>query len=69
MKKSNENQELKNSTMKNWVKEIKRINWARAPKAWKWFGLTMAFLIVLGIFCFLITLSFTSLWNLVGIKA
>ncbi len=58
----------KPSTMKNWVKEIKRIIWPKSSKAWRWFGITIAFLLIMGLFCFLITLGFTSMWNAVGIK-
>ncbi|TPE56567.1 preprotein translocase subunit SecE [[Mycoplasma] falconis] len=58
----------KSSTLKNWVKEIKRIIWPKSSKAWKWFGITVAFAVGAAIFCFLVTLGFTSLWNTVGIK-
>ncbi|TPR53916.1 preprotein translocase subunit SecE [Metamycoplasma neophronis] len=67
--KANNKNKAKSSTMRNWVKEIKRIVWPKSSKAWKWFWITIAFLIVMGLFCFLITLGFTSLWNSVGIKA
>ncbi|AWX69533.1 preprotein translocase subunit SecE [[Mycoplasma] anseris] len=59
----------KESTMKNFAKEVKRIRWPKTKKVWKWFGITIVFLVVLAVFCFLITLGFTSLWNVIGIKA
>ncbi|PZV99811.1 preprotein translocase subunit SecE [Metamycoplasma auris] len=55
-------------TFRNWVKEIKRVVWPRNAKSWKWFGITIAFLIIMALFCFLVSLAFTSLWNSVGIK-
>ncbi|VEU79167.1 Uncharacterised protein [Metamycoplasma cloacale] len=57
------------STMKNFVKEIKRIKWPKHKKVWKWFGITITFVVLMAVFCFLITLGFTGLWNIVGIKA
>ncbi|ENY68515.1 Hypothetical protein, putative SecE subunit [Metamycoplasma auris 15026] len=55
-------------TFRNWIKEIKRVVWPRSSKSWKWFGITIAFLVVMALFCFLVSLAFTSLWNVVGIK-
>ncbi|ACF07041.1 Uncharacterised protein [Metamycoplasma arthritidis] len=60
---------VKESTTKNFVKEIKRIRWSRPAKSWRWFGITIAFTAAFAIFAFLITFIFTSLWNLVGIKS
>lgn len=57
------------STTKNFIKEVKRIRWPRAAKVWKWFGITIGFVVVMAIFCFLITLAFTGIWNLAGIKS
>ncbi|WP_373434884.1 preprotein translocase subunit SecE [Metamycoplasma equirhinis] len=60
--------EPKPSTFKNFIKEIKRIIWPKSSKSWKWFGITISFLIVMGVFCFLVTLGFTGMWNALGIK-
>ncbi|ENY53702.1 Hypothetical protein, putative Sec E subunit [Metamycoplasma alkalescens 14918] len=60
--------EIKLYTFRNWVREIKRVVWPKNAKVWKWFGITIAFLIVMAVFCFLVTLGFTSLWNVIGIK-
>ncbi|MDD7912805.1 preprotein translocase subunit SecE [Metamycoplasma hyosynoviae] len=57
------------STTKNFIKEIKRIRWPKSSKVWKWFGITIAFLVVMAIFCFLVTLGFTTIWNAIGIKS
>ncbi|AXE60929.1 preprotein translocase subunit SecE [[Mycoplasma] phocae] len=59
---------IKHSTVKNWFKEIKRIIWPKSSKSWRWFGITIVFLVIMAIFCFLITLGFTGLWNVLGIK-
>ncbi|MBN0970403.1 preprotein translocase subunit SecE [Mycoplasma phocoeninasale] len=59
---------IKHSTVKNWIKEIKRIIWPKSSKSWRWFGITIVFLVIMAIFCFLITLGFTGLWNALGIK-
>lgn len=68
-KKSKAPKKSQSSTMKNWIKEIKRILWPKSAKSWRWFGITIAFIVLLAIFCFLITLAFSGLWNAVGIKA
>lgn len=57
------------STTKNFIKEVKRIKWPRSTKVWKWFGITITFLVIMSVFCFLITLAFTSIWNVAGIKS
>ncbi|WP_412031600.1 preprotein translocase subunit SecE [Metamycoplasma buccale] len=69
VKESNEKKEIKESTIKNFVKEVKRIKWPKSSKTWRWFGITIAFLVGFAIFCFLVTFAFTSLWNSIGIKS
>ena len=70
MDKNEKNQNPKiDSTTKNFIKEIKRIKWPKSAKVWKWFGITILFLVVMSVFCFLITLGFTSIWNAAGIKS
>ncbi|RMA77564.1 preprotein translocase subunit SecE [Metamycoplasma subdolum] len=64
-----ESKPIKESTLKNFAKEVKRIKWPKSAKAWKWFGITIAFLVVMAIFCFLMTLLFSSVWNAIGIKS
>ncbi|MBN4089218.1 preprotein translocase subunit SecE [Mycoplasma enhydrae] len=56
-------------TFRNFFREIKRVVWPKHSKSWKWFGITIAFLVVMAIFCFLVSLAFSSLWNVVGIKS
>ncbi|AZZ65784.1 preprotein translocase subunit SecE [Metamycoplasma phocicerebrale] len=63
------NKETKLYTFRNFAREIKRIVWPKHVKTWKWFGITIAFLILMALFCFLISLGFSSLWNFVGIKS
>lgn len=61
--------QVKLYTFRNWIKEIKRVIWPKSAKSWKWFGITILFLVLMAAFCFAITLGFSSLWNSVGIKA
>ena len=35
------------STTKNFIKEVKRIKWPRITKVWKWFVITITFLIIM----------------------
>ncbi|WP_045433662.1 preprotein translocase subunit SecE [Metamycoplasma canadense] len=68
-RKKEEQKETKLYTFRNLAKEVKRIAWPKSAKTWKWFGITIGFLVLMALFCFLITLGFTSLWNIVGIKS
>ncbi|WP_330463470.1 preprotein translocase subunit SecE [Metamycoplasma gateae] len=68
-KKQEESKQTRLYTFRNLVKEIKRVVWPKNSKSWKWFGITIAFLLIMAIFCFLVSLGFTGLWNVVGIKS
>ncbi|MDP4042659.1 preprotein translocase subunit SecE [Mycoplasmopsis arginini] len=68
-RKKEEAKETKLYTFRNLGKEIKRVVWPKHSKAWKWFGITIAFLAIMALFCFLVSLGFTGLWNVVGIKS
>ena len=67
--KENKKTPLVDSTIKNFVKEVKRVNFPKATKVFKWLGITLAFLAIMAVFCFLITLGFTTIWTKLGIKS
>ncbi|MGX9339399.1 preprotein translocase subunit SecE [Mycoplasma sp. 1890] len=67
-RKKDEAKATKLYTFRNLVREIKRVAWPSNFKSWKWFGITIAFVLIMAIFCFVITLIFTGLWNVVGIR-
>ncbi|QJR43870.1 preprotein translocase subunit SecE [Mycoplasma miroungirhinis] len=58
----------KERPFRSFRKDIKRIIWPKAKKAWKWYAFTLLFLVVFAVLFFLITVFFTNIWNSLGIK-
>ncbi len=59
--------ETSKNAVKGFFKELKRVRWPNANVAWKTFWTTILFIAIAGLVLFLITISFTTMWEKLGV--
>ncbi len=55
------------SNIKGFFKELKRIRWPEGKEAWKVFVISLIFVIISSLILFVITFTFTNIWNSLGV--